>query len=494
MTNKLLVQEPRILPALDPGFRPVSLGDIAFQNAVREAGCGKEVKIAYEREEGLVARGDTTILPSGHPNSAENLDFLLDHLTSGMVHNGAHTLWFSGPNDIGQRLKHEFSAQGSRRWVAVDLASTSYDREFQLIVNPSEVPEVNEASTKLGGGLVGKRIGFDLGASDYKVAAFDGDRCVFTREFPWSPSEYTDPRQHYEQFIIGLKEAAAALGNKVDAIGGSSAGVWVDSRLKIGSIAKGIVKDKDSAAKREAMENFNHWLVDKTAELFGVKPVIINDGNVTAMAGQLFIPGAGGIVGIAMGSDEAGGYAEPDRSMKSKLYEWAFRPVDRADNAPIYPWAGLAGVGGMYFSQKAYNWLYPLAGISHNEVGGETAAIPLKLEAIQKLVDTGDARAVKIPATIGTWLGYSVIPYIDDSGPTSHVVVVGRCMRGKSGDIILENADRVLREEFGNSYNFQLFNPGADSFKQVVGSETAARFKTLSQAMAAATLPPQCYR
>lgn len=482
-----------ILPPLEPGFRPVSLGDAAFRKAAKSIGV--EVPIAYEREDGLISRGDTLITSPLCNNPEENLEYLLDRVTSGVVHNGAHTVWFGGPEELGVKLSQEFSPEGSRKWVAVDLAGTSYGRPFEIkTVGRDDVPAQNEATASLGGGLVGKRIGFDLGASDYKVAAFIGKDCVFCHEFPWNPKSYKDPMQHYESLMIGLLEGYIKLGEKVDAIGGSSAGVWVDNRLRIGSIAKGIVEGKKGPEKSEAMDHFNDCLGDKIAEYFGVKPIIINDGNVAALAGHFFIPGAAGIVGIAMGSDEAGGYAYPGGRMDTKLYEWAFRRIDRSETAPVEEWSGLQGVGGMYFGQRAWNRLYPLAGISDDEVGGANAPIPDKLVKLQELVDEGDERAMLIPKTIGVELGYSITPYINDCGPTSHVLVVGRCMRGRSGDIILECADDVLGLVFSDMYNFQLFNPESEAFIHHVGPETAERFKTLGQAMAAASLPPSDYK
>ncbi len=497
--KSILSHEPGILPPLEPGFLPVSLGDMAYLKEAEKNGF--PVKIAYERENGLVARGDTFILPQDHPNADNNIEFLLDRITAGVVHNGAHTVWFDGPKGLGSMLQMEFidgpsepffGEDGSRKWVAIDLAGTSYDKPFEIkIVGRDDVPDQNETSAPLGGGLEGRRIGFDLGASDFKVSAFDGKECVFSHEFPWNPKSYTDPRHHHAMLLGGLMEAAAKLGYNVDAMGGSSAGVWVNNRLKIGSIARGVVAGKNGQDIRAAMDNLNEWLVDETGGVLNVEPVIINDGNVTALAGHLFIPGANGVIGIAMGSDEAGGYAYPKGKMDTKLYEWAFWRIDRGKNAPVEEWSKLKGIGGMYFGQRAWNRLYVPAGISHEEVGGENAPIPDKLVKLQELVEKGDERAILIPKTIGIELGYSIMPYVRDCGEVSHVLVLGRCMRGKSGDIILEEADGVLKAEFNESYKFQLFNPDAPSFAAMVGGETAKRFKTLGQSMAAATLPPK---
>jgi len=295
-----------------------------------------------------------------------------------------------------------------------------------------------------------------------------------------------------------LDNAAAKLGGKVDSIGGSSAGVWVNNRLKIGSIAKGVVAGLSGSEKKAAMARFNECLVDNIAKRYKVTPVIINDGNVTALAGHYALPDAKGVIGIALGSDEAGGAAHPGGIMDTKLYEWAFWRVDRALDAPIYPWTKEMpigqGLGGMYFSQKAYDRLYPRAGISHDEVGGEGAPIAEKLKALQSLVEANDSRAILIPETIGVELGYSMIPYVKACGDVSHVMVLGRCMKGRAGNIIREQAENVLKAEFGASYNFQVVNPESDSFVRIVGPQKAKEFTELGQAGAAAFMPQIDYK
>jgi len=70
-TQRLLVQEPKILPPLEPDFRPVSLGDAAFLKAAKPMWV--EVPIAYEREDGLISRGDTRIIAPLSYNPEENL-------------------------------------------------------------------------------------------------------------------------------------------------------------------------------------------------------------------------------------------------------------------------------------------------------------------------------------------------------------------------------------------------------------------------------------
>src|SRR4029450_297553 len=83
----------------------------------------------------------------------------------------------------------------------------------------------------LGRHLEGYRIGFDLGASDRKCAAVANGQVVFSDEVPWSPSKEADPQYHFDGINDSLRRAAAHLP-RVDAIGGSRAGVYVNNKLR----------------------------------------------------------------------------------------------------------------------------------------------------------------------------------------------------------------------------------------------------------------------
>ena len=92
-----------------------------------------------------------------------------------------------------------------------------------------------------GGHLKGCRIGFDLGASDYKVSAVIDGEPVFTEETPWDPKNQANPEYHYHHISAALHHAAAHLP-RVDAIGGSSAGVIVDNEIRVASLLRSIPK------------------------------------------------------------------------------------------------------------------------------------------------------------------------------------------------------------------------------------------------------------
>jgi len=254
------------------------------------------------------------------------------------------------------------------------------------VVSAEAVAPERESAAALGGHLDGCRVGFDLGASDYKVAAVKEGEVVFSDEFPWNPKEQPDPKYHHDLLDDGLKKAAAHLP-RVDAIGGSSAGVIVDNKIMVASLFRAVPQAKFDAAKNIFLRLRDEWKVPLE---------VANDGDVTALAGAMSLQ-TNAMLGVAMGSSQAAGYLNPAGCMTGWLSELAFSPVDYNPEAALDEWSGDRGVGALCFSQQAVNKLLPAAKISLPEQMG----LPERLKEVQNLMAKGDARAAKIYETIG---------------------------------------------------------------------------------------------
>src|SRR5262249_31769697 len=138
----------------------------------------------------------------------------------------------------------------------------------------------------------------------------------------------------------------------------------------------------------------------------GVPFDVVNDGEVTALAGSMAL-GDGAVLGVAMGSSLAAGFVTPQGGITTWLNELAFVPVDYRPDAPADEWSGDPGVGAQYFSQQAVGRLLPPAGV---ELPADMP-LPVKLEAVQKLMKQGDERARRIYETIGVYFGYNIANY-----------------------------------------------------------------------------------
>jgi predicted NBD/HSP70 family sugar kinase len=282
--------------------------------------------------------------------------------------------------------------------------------------------------------LEGCRIGFDLGGSDRKAAAVIDGKVVFSDETVWDPYFQPDPQYHYDGIMDSLKKAAAHLP-RVDAIGGSAAGIYLHNQVKVASLFRGV--PADIFQKRVKL------LFSEVQKAWGNVPLeVVNDGEVTALAGSMSL-GRNRILGISLGTSSACGYVNAEGNITSWINELAFVPVDYNPQAAVDEWSGDRGCGVQYLSQQAVARLLAPAGIELDA----KLPLPEKLKQVQKLMHNGDYRASKIYQTIGVYLGYTVA-HLADFYDLENILILGRVTSGPGGDLILTGAKQVLREEF----------------------------------------------
>ena len=101
---------------------------------------------------------------------------------------------------------------------------------------------------------------------------------IYSEEVVWEPRKNADPDYHYREIRAAL-EAAASKMPRVDAIGGSSAGVYVNNRAMIASLFRSIPRERFG----EVREMFI-----RIGKEMGVPLEIVNDGEVTALAGSIW--------------------------------------------------------------------------------------------------------------------------------------------------------------------------------------------------------------
>lgn len=424
---------PRVLPALDPAFRPAALAVRAFREHLRVTKAAVPVELALEQADGSVFRHRFELAAETHPLAAANFTMLERTVKLLLWSRGGFRIYFDGPAGLGGALEKHYQETLTGRFDSDIIGRRVYDRPIEVVVTRELPPERNQVAP-LGRHLDGCRIGFDLGGSDRKAAALIDGKVVFSEETVWDPMPQADPQYHFDGIMHSLKLAAAHLP-RVDAVGGSAAGVYVNNRVKVASLFRGV-----------AQEIFERRVRDIFLEIqkaWGNVPLeVVNDGEVTALAGSMALE-KNGVLGIAMGTSMAGGYVNPDGKITSWLNEMAFMPVDYNLTAPVDEWSGDYGCGVQYFSQQAVARLLPAAGM---ELDNKMPA-PEKLKQVQALMAGGDLRAQKIYQTIGTWLGYAVAHYAEFYD-FQHALILGRVTSGPGGDVTVEGAKEVLRVEF----------------------------------------------
>ncbi len=451
-----MLPKHKVSAPLDLEFQPATLCNRAYRESVADGGV--PCVIGLERENGLLSRYETRLLEKADAKTIQYVERIAKFL---LWARGGWKIHFGGPREIGESLARDYAKGGLREFDA-DLMQRVYERPFEVfLTKPEIVPAERESGTALGGHLDGCRIGFDLGASDYKVCAVQEGRVVYSDEFPWNPKEQPDPQYHYGHLHGALKKAAAQLP-RVDAIGGSSAGVIVDNRIMVASLFRAVPAERFGDAAGIFLRLRRDW---------GVPLEVLNDGDVTALAGAMSL-GVRGVLGIAMGSSEAAGFVDSQGRILGWLNELAFAPVDYNPAAAADEWSGDRGVGALYFSQQAVGKLLPSAGIELPKEMG----LPERLKEVQAFMAKDDPRARKIYETIGVYLGYT-IPHYADFYDMQHALILGRVTTGAGGDIVIGKAREVLQKEFPEI---------ADRVTLHVPDEKSRR---VGQAVAAASIP-----
>lgn len=404
-----------------------------YRKAVKDSGKGVPLRLAVERENGLVSIFATEVFPPGGATDAATA-FYAERIVKFLLWSrGGWKVHVQGPAEIGALIRKAYAPDGARAFD-IGLMGRVYEKPFEVVsAGPADLPASRESESALGGHLDGCRLGFDLGASDFKVAAVKDGEPVFSEEIPWTPGEQVDPEYHYTNIREGLRKAASHLP-RVDAVGGSSAGIYIDNQVRIASLFRSVPVD---VFDRKVKNMFNAMKAE-----WGVPFEVINDGEVTALAGTMSL-GATAMLGVAMGSSQAGGFLNADGHIPGWLDELAFAPLDAAPDAVADEWSGDRGVGANYFSQQAVNKLALRAGLEFPE----DMRLPERLKHVQSLVAKGNEAALRIFTDIGIYLGYTV-PFYEMFYDYRNLLVLGRVMSGAGGDIIMETAGKVLRQEF----------------------------------------------
>jgi predicted NBD/HSP70 family sugar kinase len=439
------------------------LGNRAFRAAASKAG-GARLVIALERDAGNVSVFESLVLPEGHAEAPANLRYAERILKFLLWQKGGFRVSVAGPHVILEHLAREYGPGGARAFDAEFFAKI-YEREFVVrAVSLDELPKEREQSSAVGGHVDGCRIGFDAGGSDRKVAAvIDGEE-VFSCEVAWEPKLHSDPQYHIDGIDDSIRRAAAHLP-RVDAIGVSSAGIYLENRTRVASLFRKVPEAAFNARIKSIYPDI--------AKKWGDVPLeVANDGEVTALAGALELKDHS-VLGIAMGTSQAAGYVNPQGLVTGWLNELAFAPIDYGAGAAVdREWSGDRGTGVGYFSQDA---VIRLAARANLELPAGSPGS--KLKHVQDRLAAGtDPRPVQIFETLGVYLGYGLLHYCDFYA-VKHVLLLGRVTSGGGGSILLDKAREVLALEAPEL---------AETLRIHLPDEATRR---VGQAIAAASLP-----
>lgn len=445
-------------PVLDTGYVPMAAFCRAFDKSAAD---GKEIAVAVERNQGQMAVRRFKI--HGTSDMAEADRVYVDRTVKMLLWAyGGYKVAVCGDDGMAQVIKDAYRPGGSREFDA-DFMSRVYEKPFEVQALPlDKTPAEKTLAQSVGRHLDGCRIGFDAGGSDRKVSAVVDGVPVYSEEVVWFPKTNADPDYHYEGILNAFRTAASKMP-RVDAIGVSSAGIYVDNRAMVASLFLKVPRDLFDQKVKDIY-------IRAAAELGDVPLEVANDGDVTALAGAMSLE-ENRVLGIAMGTSEAAGYVDADGNITGWLNELAFAPVDLQADAMVDEWSGDQGCGVKYFSQDSVIKLAPRAGIALDE--GLSPAE--KLKVVQKEMEAGRESAKDIYRSIGVYLGHA-LAYYAMYYSIAHVLLLGRVMSGEGGDLVIAEARRVLDEEYPDCAAMELHLPDE-------------KIRRVGQSVAAASLP-----
>ncbi len=455
--------KPSIKLNLDSGFRPMILNNLKFEEDVRNSENPVKIKVALVRPNNQIST-HTCLVFNDNLNQREANFIYVERLIKTLLWlKGGYKIYIGGDESLGQKIKQAYTNGGLRDFDQ-DFMGKVYEHPFEVeVVGFDEVPENHEISHPVGRHLDGYRIGFDAGGSDRKVSAVVNGKSIFSEEVVWFPKENSDPKYHYDGIMDSLKRAASKMP-RVDAIGVSSAGIFIDNRVAVASLFRKVPQDVFDKEVRDM-----YFRIKKE---FGDIPLeVANDGDVTALAGAMSLE-SNQVLGIAMGTSEAAGYVDKFGNITGWLNELSFVPVDYNYNSMVDEWSGDFGVGSTYFSQDAVIKLAKTANIYLDESRSPAE----KLKEVQALAKQNNAKALEIFTTIGVYLGYE-LAYYSRFYDILNVLILGRVTSGVGGERILEACKNVLKNEFKELY---------EKINITLPDEKSRR---VGQSIAAASLP-----
>lgn len=437
---------------IDKDFLPIYEFNKTFDEKVRKEGADL-FAFSVERNDGYSECFSIDVLKKG-VDDALNFRRAERFIKTALWTVGGYKLKIIANDTLYKSLENAYS-HGGKRDFDVKFFEKVYDAPFSVERVPALLKSKRErvAADK---NECGARIGLDAGGSDIKISAVENGNVLFSKEILWQPKVNSNPAYHVKFINDALNEAATHL-KKIDAIGVSSAGIYVKNEARVASLFIKVPENDYDAVRRIYID---------AAKRLGAPVTVANDGDVAAMAGAISMD-MKSVLGIAMGTSEAAGFVDDKNRLWGWLNELAFVPVDINENAAVDEWSGDIGTGVKYLSQDGVIKLACLAGIEF-----QTGVPSERLKVVQNLLDEGSEVAATVFSDVGVYLAYSLLYYYDFY-KFENVLLMGRVMSGLGGEIIMNKANEVLKNH-GADKKFRILLPD-ENFRRL-GQSVAASY------------------
>src|SRR5262245_26193709 len=132
--NGLSLVVPRIVPVLDPDFRPAVLANRAFIREVRVSGKAFPLTLALEQTDGSTFHFSTEIFAEDHPKAVANFVYVERIVKFLLWAWGGYRVYLNGPKSLGDKLKAHFTETATGKFDADIMGNRIYERPFEVVV------------------------------------------------------------------------------------------------------------------------------------------------------------------------------------------------------------------------------------------------------------------------------------------------------------------------------------------------------------------------
>jgi predicted NBD/HSP70 family sugar kinase len=480
---KYLLTRPTVPAPLDPNYMPFVLGKrkyVKHVNDCADKSAVGEFHFAVERPGGCCGRDSLPVFNATHEGFDASVHLAGEVIRYMLWQRGGYKVTLCGPAKLCELVTAAYSAGGKYEFEAKTMPKI-YGEAWSVstVAKVEDLPAAKDVPVVCGKEASGCRIAFDLGKSDVKTVAVKDGEVLDSAETEWDVTN-PDPQYHYDIIVKAMKDTAAKLPSPIVAIGGSATGaVSADSEATWCDCFPNVPPE---IYKEKVVPIFN---VIAKNEFGGVPIKVINDGEVTAVAGGQMI-GEGSLFGISLGSSEGSGYVDKDGNLTGWINENAYCPCDLNPESVGNVWSPHRGDASMYLGQRAATRLAKKGGIdlpedmdpAHPNMN-QASHVPhaqclKKIQAAMKEADK-EPTARLIYESIGVFLGYTIAQYCEYLD-IKNVLILGRVTSGNGGQVMMDVAKKVLEADFPELAHIKFHTP-------------SEHMKRVGQCVAAAALP-----
>ena len=235
---------PIFRPVLDPEFVPASLWNRAYRVARTARPALSRSPSRWSAAMARVSVFRTAILPHEGPQRRAEHRYAERLLKFLLWQKGGYRVTVAGDPRIAGYLRGVYSPGGARAFDYDFMGDRVYGQPMTIESVRLRRPRPKSARPprRWAGIWTAAASASTWAPATANAPPSSTARSSSAKRSPWNPSAQADPQYHYDGINDSLRRAAAHLP-RVDAIGGSAAGVYVDNEVRVGSLYRGVPRD-----------------------------------------------------------------------------------------------------------------------------------------------------------------------------------------------------------------------------------------------------------